>query len=237
MNQIFIGMAGMKVLPKSHANHFVEVLRAAGIRLVYFSNKDRRTIFCRQSDLTFSLLEAPAVPHCLNQPFSKSDPLPLLTSRNFETPISNTCTIEIPKYPTVLPCSLVFHGRTHFNEILKFFHVGRQLLTNTRQRSLFILSASMSLVLMTLKIKIWSNIFSANLYEWSSNVVGGGGGGGSGGGGGGGGDGVSFSSVLLEISQNNMMFAFVYYLCVTSISFIQSIAKFNPLRNYVWVSL
>ncbi|KAM9981130.1 hypothetical protein ACTFIY_003426 [Dictyostelium cf. discoideum] len=103
-------------------------------------------VFCRQSDLTFSLLEAPAVPHCLNQPLSKSDPLPLLTSRNFETPISNTCTIEIPKYPTVLPCSLVFHGRTHFNEILKFFHVGRQLLTNTRQRSLFILSAKFLII-------------------------------------------------------------------------------------------
>ncbi|KAN0019353.1 hypothetical protein ACTFIU_002561 [Dictyostelium citrinum] len=435
MNQIFIGMAGMKVLPKSHANHFVEVLRAAGIRFVYFSNEDRRTsnsfvnklgletdwnccislrdpapnevivpdgpsrlpkgissirqhleevdnvpllvpmfsdcnkantkemikilqengevvccigsalnyentsIFC-QSDLAFSL--EPAVPRCLNQPLNKSDPLPLLTSRNFfETPTFNSLsgtskdpslpihmiagTKRVPsEYPsthslncdlTSLPCSLVFHRRTDFNEILKFFHVGRQLLTNTRQCLLFILSASMSLVLMTLvggilalslnrdgvigqvpltglqlmwlefliipllgysllatpedqdvmktlspknnsefehiptfaqyiAIRLvpsilltaffflwslhsltgasWSNIFGADLSEWSSNV---------------GNHGVSFSSALL-VSQNIMMFAFVYYLCVTSISFIhhtQSITKFNPLRNYVWV--
>ncbi|KAF2069378.1 hypothetical protein CYY_009303 [Polysphondylium violaceum] len=429
MNQVFIGMAGMKVLPKPHSNHFVEVLRAAGIRFVYFSDDDRRastsfanklgletdwnccislrdpgpndsqipegpsrlpkgissirkhleevdnvpllvpmfsdsdkktkeemirilqengevvccigsalnydntSIFC-QSDLAFSL--EPAVPRCLDLPLSKSDPLPLLTSRNFFETTSITSHlpmtashIETKRVPsefpsthslcsdiTSLPCSLVFHRRTDFNEILKFFHIGRQLLTNTRQCLLFILSASMSLVLMTLLAGIlavslgkdgvvgevpmtglqlmwlefiiipligfsllatpeergvmttlspknnkefkhiptfaqyiairlvpsillttffflwslhsltgasWANIFGASLSDWDgrSNPD------------------VSYSDALL-VSQNIMMFAFVYYLCITSISFIhhtESIRKFNPLRNYVWVGI
>ncbi|KYR02932.1 putative transmembrane protein [Tieghemostelium lacteum] len=428
MNQIFIGMVGMKELPKSHANHFIEVLRNAGIRFVYFSDKDRRSsngfvnklgletdwnccislrdpgpdevqipdgpsklprgissvrkhleevdnvpllvpmfsdctpqskeemikilqengevvccigsalnyentnIFC-QSDLAFSL--EPAVTRCLGVPLSKSDPKPLLTSRNFfETkeithhlPMnsSHIDTKRVPsEYPsthslctdiTSLPCSLIFHRRTDFNEILKFFHVGRQLLTNTRQCLLFILSASMSLVLMTflggilalsmtddrvigevpltglqlmwlefiiipilgfsllatpedpnlmktlspknnsefkhiptfaryIAIRLvpsillttffflwslhsltgvsWANIFGGNLSEWSDHR-----------------SSIPYSHALL-VSQNIMMFAFVYYLCITSISFIhhtQSIRTFNPLNNHIWVLL
>eukprot|EP01132_Coremiostelium_polycephalum_P003789 gene3789-4714_t len=425
-DQIFIGMAGMKELPKSHANHFVEVLRQAGIRFVFFSDEDKRSsspfahklgletdwncsislrdpapsdpvvqdgpsrlprgvssirkhleevdnvpllvpmfsdctpdtktemikilqengevvccigsalnydntpIFC-QSDLALSL--EPAVARCLNLPLNKSDPRPLLTSRNFfetesithphlplqtahvstkRVPADNPSTDSLCSDITSLPCSLVFHRRTDFNEILKFFHVGRQLLTNTRQCLLFILSASMSLVLISLLAGIlvgsitrngvvgnipmtglqlmwlefiiipligfsllatpedpdlmrtlspknnsefkhiptfagyiairlvpsilltvwffiwalhslsgasWANIFGAKMSEWPTNPS------------------IPFNDSVL-VSQNIMMFAFVYYLCVTSISFIhhtQSILKFNPLKNYVWV--
>ncbi|GAM17379.1 hypothetical protein SAMD00019534_005540 [Acytostelium subglobosum LB1] len=424
--QIFIGMAGMRVLPKSHVNHFVEVLTSAGIRFVYFSSEDRRTsnpfvnrlgletdwnccvslkdpehdeeqqqdgpsrlpkgiaairkhldevdnvpllvpmfsnstpetklemikilqengevvccigsslnyentpIFC-QSDLAFSL--EPAVSRCLNLPLNRADPRPLLTSRNFfETesithlahlPIKTTDTKRVPtENPstqslccdiTSLPCSLVFHRRTDFNEILEFFHVGRQQLTNTRQCLQFILSASMTLVLMCLVAGVlvvsmprdgvvggvpltglqimwlqfiiiplvgfsllatsededvmktlspknnqefthiptfakyiairlvpsllltvwlfiwclhslsdasWGNIFGASISDWPTNPR------------------ITYSDALF-VSQNIMMFAFVYYLSITSLSFIhhtQSVLKFNPLRkNYIWV--
>ncbi|EFA85426.1 putative transmembrane protein [Heterostelium album PN500] len=420
--QIYIGMAGMKQLPKSHANHFVEVLRIAGIRFVFFSNQDSREsnsfvnklgletdwnccvslkdpapdevqvadgpsrlpkginairrhleevdnvpllvpmfsnstpetklemikilqengevvccigsalnyentpIFC-QADLAFSL--EPAVSRCLNLPLNKADPRPLLTSRNFfETesvmaplPLRKNTTTRVPsEHPsthslccdiTSLPCSLVFHRRTDFNEILEFFHVGRQLLTNTRQSLQFILSASMTLVLMCLVAGVlvvsypvdgvvggipltglqliwlqfliiplvglsllfttededvmrtlspknnsefkhipifaryigirlvpslilmvsifiwclqslsgasWSNIFGANMSEWEPSS-----------------EKLSYSDALI-ISQNIMMFAFVFYLGVTSLSFIhhtRSVLKFNPFRkNY-----
>eukprot|EP01133_Synstelium_polycarpum_P009142 gene9142-10722_t len=430
-DQIFIGMVGMRGLPKSHANHFVEVLRMAGVRFVFFSDEDRRTsnpfvnklgletdwnccislrdpapdephcleegpsrlplgisairnhldvvdnvpllvpmfsesspetklemirilqengeVVCcigsalnyentaifAQADVAFSL--EPAVSRCLNLPLARSDPRPLLTSRNFfetapalgpamnlggsgvaatrRVPAGNPSTHSLCCDITSLPCSLVFHRRTDFNEILEFFYVGRQQLTNTRQCLQFILSASMSLVLMCLVAGIlvvsmprdgvvggvpltglqvmwlefiiipligfsllatsedesvmkmlspknnhefkhiptfagyvairlvpsilltvwffiwalhslsgasWVNIFGASLSNWPENPA------------------ISYSDALL-ISQNIMMFAFVFYLGFTSISFIhhtQSILTFNPVRkNYAWVLL
>jgi len=42
-DEIFIGMIAMRERPKRHTNHFVEVLREAGIRFVLFSGESRRS--------------------------------------------------------------------------------------------------------------------------------------------------------------------------------------------------